>query len=189
MLLSRGTFSPGVPCFFYSVRYSDFGCHQNIEISFSRKVSPAHGSRDAGGTKARVKPLQEDTSGCLNGKLIKQNDKMAPNQCQQSSSYSSLFRVGIGWMPWKSSEHVKKFLKRERGFSCRCQPSCCMHFVPPPPHTFVLIHICSHMRSWVLSVFSTSSCFMMPIPYRAARRWLSSLQGGGKPWFCFGGAC
>ncbi|XP_065605632.1 uncharacterized protein LOC136057059 [Cyrtonyx montezumae] len=35
-----------------------------------RKVSPAHGSGYAGGTKARVKPLQEDTSGCLNGHIF-----------------------------------------------------------------------------------------------------------------------
>ncbi|XP_019475763.2 uncharacterized protein LOC100539521 [Meleagris gallopavo] len=58
-----------------------------------RKVSPAHVSGDAGGTKARVKPLQKDISGCLNGKLIKQNDKMAPDQCHIFTMFIHLIRA------------------------------------------------------------------------------------------------
>ncbi|XP_072203668.1 uncharacterized protein [Excalfactoria chinensis] len=58
-----------------------------------RKVSPARGSGDAGGTKARIKPLQEDTSGSLNGKLIDQNDRMALDQCHIFRLFVHLIRA------------------------------------------------------------------------------------------------
>ncbi|XP_008942528.1 PREDICTED: uncharacterized protein LOC103776755, partial [Merops nubicus] len=47
-----------------------------------RKTSPDHGSGNAGGTETRVKLQEERASGSLNGKLVNQEDKIAPDWCR-----------------------------------------------------------------------------------------------------------
>nr|XP_009487220.1 PREDICTED: uncharacterized protein LOC104035598 [Pelecanus crispus] len=50
--------------------------------TLKRKTSPDHGPGDAGGTEARVRLQEEHASGSLNGKLVNQEDKIAPDWCQ-----------------------------------------------------------------------------------------------------------
>lgn len=57
-------------------------------LPISRKMSPGHDSGDAGGAKTGVGLQQEHTSSCLNGKLVKQNDKIASDCSKWSLSYA-----------------------------------------------------------------------------------------------------
>lgn len=51
-------------------------------LSFSSKTSPDHGPGDTGGTETRVRLQKECASGSLNGKLVNQEDKIAPDWCK-----------------------------------------------------------------------------------------------------------
>ncbi|KAK4814973.1 hypothetical protein QYF61_007878 [Mycteria americana] len=47
-----------------------------------RKTSPDHSPGDAGGTETRVRLQEKCASGSLNGKLVNQEDKIAPDWCK-----------------------------------------------------------------------------------------------------------
>ncbi|XP_009981239.1 PREDICTED: uncharacterized protein LOC104376371 [Tauraco erythrolophus] len=58
-----------------------------------RKTSPDHGPEDAGGTETRLRPQEEHASGSLNGKLVKKEDKIAPDCCQIFRMFVRMIRA------------------------------------------------------------------------------------------------
>ncbi|XP_009881919.1 PREDICTED: uncharacterized protein LOC104285190 [Charadrius vociferus] len=47
-----------------------------------RNTSPDHGQGDTGGTETKIRLQEERASGSLNGKLVNQEDKIAPDWCE-----------------------------------------------------------------------------------------------------------